>query len=123
MKLVAFGLLLLAISACFWYRVIRSSSVQETRDAFIRAYEYRDAQALIYEPRWKDFEVARDYVLDDRLTQCGEMLQIYRHIRADEDRRIDASLTLETTKALKPVIEDMNRKADALVQQMQPCLK
>ena len=59
-------------------------------DAYRRAYDYRDASVLLYEPRLKDFETAEDElarlpspnpeasITSEELRQCADSLKHYR---------------------------------------------
>jgi len=88
------GIIILFSAAYIGYRIYQrqqwNESYAEALDAFKRAYDYRDAGTLLFEPRWKDFEVAEDHLqrmsqIDYKtesevsiLRSCGDELQSYR---------------------------------------------
>jgi hypothetical protein len=67
-----------------------STAYIEAKEAFSRAWEYKDAGDLFFEPRWKDFETAEDklarigaFRTGDQfrrsgLSNCGDELKLYR---------------------------------------------
>jgi hypothetical protein len=92
----------------------------EALDAFKRAYDYRDAGTLLFEPRLKDFQVADDRLqrlsLIDYKTQsdaeilhlCGQNLLSYRESERTASESLDlgkaglenAESTLELQKSI-----------------------
>ncbi|MGA2887401.1 MAG: hypothetical protein ABSE51_05065 [Terracidiphilus sp.] len=89
-----------------WYRIHQRQQWREAYgdalDAFKRAYDYRDAGVLLFEPRLKDFQTADDRL--QRMSQidyktqgdaeilhlCGDEIGTYR----DESRIIREALEL-----------------------------
>jgi hypothetical protein len=126
LRLLVAAVLILCLVVVAGYGVHRHFQHVDAQDAFARAFKYRDSGALLYEPRWKEFEVARDDATDKRLSECGEMLRSYRELRAEADRRLDVNASfdsIELSKALMPIVEEISRKQDELAKSMQPCLK
>lgn len=96
----------------------------ETLDALSRAYEYRDAGTLLFEPRWKDFEVADDNLqrlslfssesFDDAelVRLCGDQLRTYR----------SAEDTAEQAVSLRTDPKDSIDLMKSIDKQIQGCL-
>jgi hypothetical protein len=105
-------------------------------DALHRAYEYKEAGVLLYEPRRKDFEVADDQL--QRLSQfsveaqsdanilhyCGEELRMYRNEGADASDAL-ASAEDSTGTLRKEFLDNSQQFLDlqrSLDKEIQHCL-
>jgi hypothetical protein len=105
---IPFAVIVLAIVGYGGYRLYQyqewKAAYGKALDAYKRAYDYRDAGTLLYEPRRKDFDAAMDdlerqpipgsYAGIDRnlLRYCGDDLEIYR-----QDMRLLDRLDLKQT--------------------------
>jgi hypothetical protein len=136
---LAVGGLVLSGAALAWYRQHRLAELREAYgsavDAFNRAFEYRDAGVLLYEPRWKDFQTAEDsfrrmdgaagFIHPDwpRLEDCGHLLEIYRDYSEKESAGIEAVGSIESAKAEEKVIKESERRKAEISEATQLCLK
>jgi hypothetical protein len=130
--LLVIGVPALAIGSFAWYRYDQRKQWIEARlrtvDALNRAYEYRDAGVLLYEPRWKDFEVAADELQRLSLNEfdkadaqtlriCGDDLTQYRKDAARAGESIALARDSSPTLARKFADNarrflDLQREAD-----------
>lgn len=123
-------------AALHFYRVHEYEAAHAVAlDALKRAYDYRDSGTLIFEPRWKDFQVAddeqrrlslvgwREQIDAETLHTCGSELSTYRAAVDDLSEALnsaedaapglsrqalvnDADGFMETQKSIQKDIED-----------------
>jgi len=91
-----------------------------TLDSFKRAYDYRDADAIFFEPRYRDFEIANDnlrrvsqFALTPQseasmLDSCGGELRTYRE--ASQTELDDISLHARLGKPPADNPRDLTRR-------------
>ena len=136
---VVVGALLLLAAVLTGYRQHRKAELREAYgnavDAFNRAYEYRDAGSLLYEPRWKDFQVAMDSFWREpgaasfahpdwpNLSDCGHLLELYRNYSAIESAAIENADSIETLDIVKQKVKEWDRSQADIVQKAKLCLK
>ena len=111
-KLIIGALLIVVLAASGGWRYLNyrewSAAYAVAHDSFSRAWEYKDAGTLVFEPRWKDFEVAIDklhrvgHVGEEQeiktasMVNCGDELHLYREVGAHADEAIRAGRSPDT---------------------------
>jgi hypothetical protein len=138
LALTVVGILIIS-AAGFAYYHQKQSELREAYgnavDAFSRVYEYRDSGVLLFEPRWKDFQTARDgferkdgadgFVRAEwpKLTECGALLEQYRAYSEKESSAIENAHSIETLALVKQEVAEWDKSQAAIVQKANPCLK
>jgi len=125
-------------SVVFAYRHQRQAELREAYgnavDAFARAYQYRDSGALLYEPRWNDFQMASDafarkdgataFIHADwpKLTDCGTLLEQYRGYSEKASSAIENAHSIETLALVKQEVDGWGKIQTVIVQKASLCL-